>query len=480
MNEQGKILVVDDDAIVRKMLIHVLTNAGYDVIEASSGNEAIRKIVVNKPDLILLDLLMPDIDGFKVCHMVRNELNSLATPIIFLTASDNKEDILKGLEVGANDYIVKPVEPFELQTRVKSHLRLKGLYDDATAEKRDLMALLEISQAVSSTLSSIEILDTIVQKVAEVIDVARCSIVRIGKKEGVGHVLTTYENPNIKNLPIDLDKYPELKKALIKKDTVIIDDIYNDPLLAEVRDYLKDLEFSSLLVVPIVIRAEAVGILFLRTSRRASSFTQRETKLCKVIANLSGNALMNAHLFESMELSNLELEKLAMTDGLTGAYNHRHFRKMLDDEFNRSRRYEDPLSCIMLDIDYFKNINDAFGHAQGDIVLKEITDVIKENVRQTDIVARYGGEEFVILLPQTTREGAFVEAERIRKAIKSYRCSGRDQCIMVTVSMGVATFPAQDILKADDLVGFADNALYEAKANGRDRTVEHRPLAIES
>lgn len=479
MNEKGKVLVVDDDNVLRKSIANILIKAGYEVMEAGSGNEAIRKIVVSKPDLILLDLIMPDIDGYKVCRMVRNELNSLATPIIFLTAREEKEDILKGLEVGANDYIIKPVDPFELETRVKSHLRLKGLYDDATAEKRDLMTLIEISQAVSSTLSSKEILDTIVQKVAEVIDVARCSIVRIGKKEGVGHVLTAYENPNIKNLPIDLDKYPELKKALSKKDTVIIDDIYNDPLLAEVRDYLRDLDFTSLLVVPIIVRAEAVGILFLRTSRRASSFTQRETKLCQVIANFAGNALMNAHLFESMELANLELEKLAMTDGLTGAYNHRHFRKMLDDEFNRARRYESPLSCIMMDIDYFKNINDAFGHGQGDTVLKEITDVIKENVRQTDVVARYGGEEFVILLPQTNKEGAFIQAERIRNAIKSYRCSGRDRCIMVTVSLGVSTYPASDITKADDLVGFADNALYEAKANGRDRTVEHRPVAIE-
>lgn len=471
MTNSPKILVVDDDAVARNIVKDILFSEGYEVIEAKNGKEAIRKVVVSKPDLILLDLVMPELDGFDVCRKLREDMENLAIPIIIFSSKAEKDDILKGLEVGANDYIVKPVEPFELKARIKAHLRLKGLYDDANAEKRDLMTLLEISRAVSSTLRSRDILYTIVKNVGEIIEVARCSIVKIGKKDGVGYVLTTYENPNIKDLPIELDKYPEIKKALEVKSTVIVDDIHSDPLMSNIKDTLKDLNFSSLLVVPIIVREEVVGTLFLRTSRREKSFTPREVRLCQIIANLSANALANAHIFESMELSNLELERLAITDGLTGAFNHRYFRGRLDEEFDRAKRYTTPLSCIMLDIDYFKNINDAFGHGQGDIVLREITDVIKNNVRKTDMVARYGGEEFVIILPQTDREGSFVQAERIRNAVKGYRCSGGDRCIMVTVSLGVSTFPSQDIKKADDLVGMADNALYEAKNSGRNRTV---------
>jgi len=471
MTHKHKVLIVDDDSVTRKLVMDILTNVGYEGIEAKNGKEALRKVLVEKPDLILLDLVMPDMSGFEVCTTLRTEMNVLATPIIILTSRDEKDDILKGLEVGANDYIVKPVDRVELEGRMNTHLRIKRLYDDANAEKKDLMTLLEVSQAVSSTLHSREILYEIVKSVGEIIDVARCSIVRIGRKNGVGYVVTTYENPSVKNLPIELSKYPEIRKALEVKGTIIIEDIHNDPLMASVKDVLKEIGFSSILVVPIIVREEVVGTLFLRTSRKECSFSQREVKLCQVIANLAANALTNAHLFESVELANLELEKLAITDGLTGAYNHRHFRTRLDEEFQRAKRYGSHLSCIMMDIDHFKHINDAFGHGQGDTVLKEITDLIRKNVRNTDIVARYGGEEFVALLPNTDKDGAFLHAERLREAIMGYRCSGRDRCIMITVSLGVATFPSSGMQSPDDLVGKADNALYEAKRSGRNRTI---------
>ncbi|MEK7851923.1 MAG: diguanylate cyclase [Deltaproteobacteria bacterium] len=471
MNSGQKILIVDDDAVVRNIVKGILAGEGYQIMEASTGNEALRKAVVDRPDLILLDLLMPGMDGFEVCRRLRTELNDLAVPVIILSAKAEKEDILKGLEVGANDYITKPVEPIELKARIKTHLRLKGLYDIANTEKKELMALLEVSQAVSSSLHSRDILYNIVKSVAGVIEVNRCSILRIGKKKGIGYVVTTYENPNIKNLPIELDKYPEIRKALDVKEAVVVEDINSDPLMAGTKEILEKLKLSSLMVIPIMVREEVVGTLFLRTSRKEGSFTQREVRLCQVIANMAGNALANAHLFESLELANLELEKLAVTDGLTGAYNHRHFRTRLEEEFSRAKRYKTSLSCIMLDLDHFKSINDAFGHAQGDIVLKEITDALRKSVRKTDVVARYGGEEFVILLPHTDQEGAFIHAERIREAARGNRCSDSNTCIMVTVSLGVSTFPSPDINSADELVGKADNALYEAKRNGRNKTV---------
>ncbi|MEK6725879.1 MAG: diguanylate cyclase [Deltaproteobacteria bacterium] len=471
-NRGPKVLIVDGDRVIRNVVMEMLTNWGYEGIEAGNGKDALRRVMVDKPDLILLDLIMPDINGFEVCWKIRKEMNVLATPIIILTARGEKDDILKGLEVGANDYIVKPAEPLELEARIKTHLRIKRLYDDASAEKEDLTRLLELSKAVSSTLNSRDIFYTIVKSVGKVIDVDRCSIVRVGRKKGVGYVVTTYENPGIKNLAIDLEKYPEIRSALEVKGTVIIDDIQNDPRMTSVKDIIKELGLSSLLVIPIILSKEVIGTLMLRISRKETNFSPREVKLCQAIASLAASALTNAHLFESGEISNLELEKLAITDGLTGAYNHRHFRTRLDEEFTRAKRYATPLSCIMMDIDHFKQINDAFGHAQGDMVLSEITDVIKNNVRKSDIVARYGGEEFVALLPNTDEEGAFVQAERLREAVKGYRCSGRDRCIMVTISLGVSTFPSPEISTADDLVGKADDALYRAKRSGRNRTVE--------
>lgn len=471
VNNNYKILVVDDDSASRSIVKYILSNEGYEVIEATGGSEGMRKVVIEKPDLILLDLVMPGVNGFDVCKMLKAELEESAIPVIIFSSKIEKEDIIKGLETGACDYIVKPVDAFELRARVKAQLRLKHLYDEADAEKKDLATLLTISQAVSSTLHSSEILHTIVKSVAEVIEVVRCSIVKIGKKEGVGYVLTTYENPNIKYLPLELGKYPEIRRALEEKDAVIVGDIDTDPLMDSVKESLKKLKFTSLMIIPIMVREEVVGTLFLRTSRKERSFTQREISFCRLVANLAGNALANAHLFESMELANLELGRLAITDGLTGVHNHRHFRTRLDDEFSRAQRYGTPLSLIMLDIDYFKNINDAFGHGQGDIVLREIADVVRNCVRKTDMLARYGGEEFAVLLPQTDKDGAVMEGERIRNAVKDYKCTGPDRCIMVTVSLGISTFPSSGIKNADDMVGKADDALYEAKNSGRNRTV---------
>ncbi len=161
----------------------------------------------------------------------------------------------------------------------------------------------------------------------------------------------------------------------------------------------------------------------------------------------------------------------ALHDALTGAHSRASLHDRLRQEVERARRYALPLSLLVVDLDHFKSINDAFGHRQGDTVLKEITDVIKNNARKTDVVARYGGEEFVVLLPQTDKDGAFIQAERMRTAVKSYKHSGQDRCIKVTISLGVSTFPSPEITKADDLVGLADNALYKAKNNGRDKTV---------
>ncbi|MBI5892514.1 MAG: diguanylate cyclase [Deltaproteobacteria bacterium] len=471
MRDAQKILIVDDDVLIRNMVSDTIANAGYEAMAAADGYEVLHKVSLDKPDLILLDVVMPGIDGIEVCKRLRANHDSLSLPIIILTSRAEKDDILNGLKAGANDYIIKPIEPLELNARIETHLCLKNLYDKVNAEKNDLFALLSISQTVASTLKSNDIMHTIVKKVAEVIEVSRCSIVKIGKKKDVGYILTTYEDPDLKDFPIELNKYPEIKKAIETKGTVVINDIHNDPLMIEVRDYLKALDFNSILIIPIIVRSEPVGILFLRTSRRIKTFTPREIKLCQVIANLAGNALVNAHLFESIELANLDLERLAITDGLTGAYNHRYFRTRIEQEFNRAARYKTFLSCIMLDIDYFKDINDAFGHGQGDTVLKELTDIMKNNARNTDIVARYGGEEFVIILPQTDKEGAFIQAERIRNAINGYKCCISDKCVMLTISLGAATFPSENIKTIDDLVGAADAALYEAKKGGKNRTV---------
>jgi diguanylate cyclase (GGDEF)-like protein len=168
-----------------------------------------------------------------------------------------------------------------------------------------------------------------------------------------------------------------------------------------------------------------------------------------------------------MEDEKERLEKLAITDYLTGLYNVRYFYHRIIEEFSRCQRYGLPISCLMIDIDFFKKVNDAYGHKTGDDVLKEFSKVLKKHTRKTDVLARYGGEEFILMITQTPLEGAASEAERIRSYIENHRFKGLERKTGLTVSVGLASFPHRQIKTHDDLISCADDALFLAKGRGR-------------
>jgi diguanylate cyclase (GGDEF)-like protein len=170
-----------------------------------------------------------------------------------------------------------------------------------------------------------------------------------------------------------------------------------------------------------------------------------------------------------------ELQRLSSTDGLTGVHNHRHFQERLRDEFRRAQRYDDALSLILLDLDHFKAVNDQYGHAAGDGVLREVAGALQRGVRETDLVARYGGEEFAVLLPRTHLTGALTVAERVRRELRALRL-GVEGTLRVTASLGVSSFPHRTVLTPEQLLLTADEALYRAKHEGRDRICLHSQL----
>jgi diguanylate cyclase (GGDEF)-like protein len=241
--------------------------------------------------------------------------------------------------------------------------------------------------------------------------------------------------------------------------------------MKEVRDIIAPIGIRSIIVVPVVFRTEVIGTLLLRTSRKSHMFTKREIKLLIALASASANALYNAFLYEKLDKEKTRLEKLAITDYLTGIYNIRYFYNRLEEEFSRSERYKQPLSCLMLDIDHYKRINDHYGHRIGDIVLREFAQLVKRHTRKSDLFARYGGEEFILLLPQTSMKGALIEAERLRMIVKEHQFKPLDKEHGVTVSVGVSCAPHKKMKNYDDLINLADNALFQAKQKGRDQSV---------
>ncbi len=466
---RDNILIVDDDKVIRQTLRTVLEEEGYKVLEADNGASGLQLIKMEHPDLVVLDVVLPDLDGMKICRAVKSDPQLSKTLILMTASKGSKEDVIRGLESGADDYVVKPFDKSEFLARIKTSLRAGHLLRELEREKRDLMAILDISNAITSTLDSKEVLYSIVKKISEVIDVSRCSIVRIDASEHKGFVVATNEDPDIFNIEIDLNKYPEILKVLETKNIVVVNDIEKDPLMESVRKNLEEVCFHSLLVLPVIMKQNVIGTILLRTARRDRSFSEREIQFCQIVANAAANALINASLFESMELANIHLVKLATTDGLTGIFNHRYFYKRLDEEFNRSERYNTPLSAIMMDVNNFKEINDSYGHRTGDRVLKELAIVLKSIIRKSDIVARYGGDEFIILLPQTEQHGAEIEARRVEQSISEHIFESTS-AIRLLISYGISTYPSEEILKADDLVTLADRELYANKAKHKPQT----------
>ncbi len=384
-------------------------------------------------------------------------------------------DVTKGLkcvvEQNIESYLTAPFHYDDFEYKLKTALGKRGLLQDLYREKQDLEAVAELTYLVSSTLNPKEVLYFVVKKLSEVIKVTRCSILSVGFGEKrYATVVSTFEDSRLEGIRLDLKKYPEIKKALASKSTVVVKDAMSDPLMRPVRRLIRPLGIRSIVVIPVIFRDEVIGTLFLKTSRAGHVFFDREIKLCNAIAKASANALYNAFLFERTMAEKTKLERLAITDFLTGVYNIRYFYHRIEEEFGRARRYKAPVSAVMFDIDFFKQINDLHGHRVGDAVLREFAQLVKRHTRKSDVFARYGGEEFILLLPHTPIDGAVAEGKRLSKIIKvcAFKGIGKKR---LTVSMGVASSSHPKVKTQDDLITFADNALFEAKKTGRDKLV---------
>ena len=342
---------------------------------------------------------------------------------------------------------------------------------DIAIAKSDLTAVLDILKAISAKRRTHDILYVFVEKIAEVVGIDRCSILRIWGNEKKGHVLASHEDPTVHDLVIDLAKYPEIEACMSRQGKVVVNDIDADPLTQPFSKTLADAGIVALMVIPIVMLDEDVGSFFLRAVRHAGKFVEREVSFCEIVAEAAANALERAHLFDEIQRANERLEYLAVTDGLTGLFNYRHFRDRLDEEFTRAKRYNLPLTCMLLDIDDFKQVNDTYGHLQGDVILREIARRTTSATRKSDIVARYGGEEMVVIMPQTSLEGAEIYANRVLANVNSSPYEGIPEDRPVTVSIGVAAIDPDTTPDYESLIRHSDEALYRAKEEGKNKVI---------
>jgi len=462
--KSDKVLIVDDDKFIRTILKDALAGR-YTTLEADNGRKALALTLETMPDLVILDIEMPAMNGIEVCRIIKETEETKRIPVILISAHTNRDEIILGLQTGADDYITKPIHPPEVLARVDSHLQYKNYYNQL--ERRDLQMLLELYDIVTVLRNPMKILQFVVEKIADVIEVERCSIISVKNVDEI-IVKACNDLQEKTEIRLDLNRYPEIRKAIETHQAVIVNDVKSDLLMEPVRQHVAALNLNSLIVVPIIKKEAVIGTLFLRTTMKLrDGISDRISKITHLVANISANALENATLFESMKTAKDLFEEMAIRDGLSKLYTHRHFYERLEKEFSRAVRHHEPLSLIFFDIDDFKQVNDRYGHIRGDEVIRQIGEMIMEFVREIDIAARYGGEEFVILLPKTETAGALELARRISSSIRSFRYKGMGE-ERITISAGISTFPSDGHQSFTQLVDLANQLMFKAKSEGKD------------
>jgi PAS domain S-box-containing protein len=295
----GSILIVDDDAVSRHVLQQTLTDADLPHLTAASGCEALALLEKELPSLVLLDLVMPDLDGYAVLRHIRSRPQLADLPVLVLTALDSDEEIQRVFASGADDYVHKPFRPAELCARIRGQMRLRLASDRLARRERDSQTVVELTQALASTLDTHGILFTVVKRVAEVVHVDRCSIVLAGDSPDVGFVVATSDDAQLRDLSINLGKYPEIREVLATGRPLIIRDASRHPLLEVVRQNEPARGFSSLALVPILHDRGPMGVIFLR-SRGEAAFADEEMELVHTVANTTAIALRNARILQSL------------------------------------------------------------------------------------------------------------------------------------------------------------------------------------
>jgi two-component system cell cycle response regulator len=452
MKPNEKILIVDDDPTNVKLLAAKLGESNYTIIRAYGGEEALEKAKSENPDLVLLDVMMPGMNGFEVTAQIKNCPKTADIPIILVTALDGSDNKTKGLEAGADDFLNKPVHTAELKARVRSLLRLKRYSDQLKARVHargmvltpfssdDSMSDLRLPNLliVEDSPADAKLLKSLLNSLA-----CSLSIVTSGEE-----ALSVCNNHQVDVMILDmllpgLDGYEvvrQVKENPATQSTQIIVVTSLQDIESRIKGYESGVD--DFLVKPI-------------------NFNEFRARV---------NSLIKKKAYHDRLIGNLEVAvQAAITDKLTGAYNSGYLQHYLKNELKRADRHHHPVSLLMLDIDDFKRVNDRLGHLAGDQLLKDIAAKLTKNIREIDFLARFGGDEFAIILPYTQKEGAAAIAERIRLEIENAAVRASDPpAPAVSVSIGVADYtPGVDT--AQDLIQKADQALYTAKLNGKNK-----------
>ncbi|ACL62154.1 PleD family two-component system response regulator [Methylobacterium nodulans] len=451
----ARVLIVDDLFPNLKLLETKLSLEYFDVVSAMNGLDAIAICEKGLCDIVLLDAMMPGMDGFEVCRRLKTTPTTAHLPVVMVTALDQPSDRLRGLDAGADDFLTKPIDDTALLARVRSLVRLKAMTDELrnrALASRDLGFGDPLAAAAAETGLNASLL---------IADDRRASAGRMAAALGQSHCVEVVCDPHQA-----LEKATEgsYDVALVSLDFEGFDGLR---LCSQLRSLDRTRTMPVVMLADAGDRARIMRGLDLGVHDYLVRPIDRNELVARIRTQVRRKRFAHA-LRESVQAS----MELAVTDGLTGLHNRRYFDSHLAGLFREAVLRGRPIALLLLDIDRFKTINDGFGHDAGDEVLRQFADRIRAHTRGIDIVARFGGEEIVVVVPDAGLDGAQQVAERIRERIEAapFTIHGGTRTIDVTVSVGVAVRHPDDAGPAD-LLKRADVALYQAKQEGRNRVV---------
>lgn len=451
----ARILVVDDVPANVRLLEARLSAEYFDVITASSGAQALDICARTECDLILLDAMMPDMDGFEVCRRLKANEATHFIPVVMITALDSPADRVRGLEAGADDFLTKPVSDVLLIARVRSLTRLKMMTD---ALRMRAITSHEIGLLAPDTNAALDhgrggrilLVDdrpTSYERLAMVLSTEHTVDVEPDPADALFHAAEG--NYDLLIVSLGLENFDGLRLCSQARS---LERTRQVPILA-----VADADNNSRL-----LRGLEIGV---------NDYLMRPVDKNELLARVRTQIRRRRYTEDLRDNVQHSIE-LAVTDGLTGLYNRRYMDSHLGMLAQQAQARDKPLALMMLDIDYFKSINDSYGHDAGDDVLREFAVRLRKSIRGIDLACRYGGEEFVVVMPETHLNVAETVAERLRSAIASepFLIDRGAKCLDVTISIGISNFEAHDETVAAVLKR-ADVAMYRAKHDGRNRVV---------
>jgi len=451
----ARVLVVDDVPPNVKLLEAKLTSEYFDVLTAFSGPEALDVISREHPDIILLDVMMPGMDGFEVCRRIKGDPATAHIPVVMVTALDQPSDRVAGLEAGADDFLTKPVQDLALFARVRSLVRLKVMMDElrnreATGanmgwENED-DAIVEVAVPDDGAILIVDEQERVMERIARALD-------GVGELTFIAGGDDAAERAREKNF-----------------DLIIVSLTMRNTDGLRVCSKLRSFEETRHVPILVMVDDGNTKLLVRALEMGVNDYVVRPVDRMEFLARVKTQLKRKRYADKLWENFHLSMQ-LATTDAVTGLYNRHYLTSHMETRLQAAQSSGKPLSVLMMDIDHFKIVNDTHGHAAGDMVLKEFAKRMAKNIRGVDLAARYGGEEFVVMMPETPTDWAYMIGDRLRQEVceNKFEVGLPSGPIDISVSIGVAT--SEEGQSPSQLLAEADRALYAAKASGRNKVI---------